>query len=132
MDIKYKLRIIYNIGLQYGMKFQYSGNQYPCSDCGKSYSWKSSMERHRREGCGKQQSVKYAKRDPKRVNYDAPFRCYKCGKQYTWADSLTRHLREGCGKLPKYCCRLCGRKFKRKDYLQRHEVTVHKFEIEII
>ncbi|KAG9431021.1 zinc finger protein 91-like [Apis mellifera carnica] len=69
-----------------------------------------------------------SKRDHNRVNYDAPFTCYKCGKRYTWTDSLTRHLREGCGKLPRHKCTLCGRKFKRRDYLLRHENNVHKAE----
>ncbi|XP_076621392.1 putative zinc finger protein B0310.2 [Colletes latitarsis] len=68
----------------------------------------------------------HAKRDLNRVNYDAPFICYKCGRRYTWTDSLTRHLREGCGILPRHKCTLCGRKFKRRDYLLRHEINVHK------
>lgn len=72
--------------------------------------------------------VSDSKRDHNRVNYDAPFTCYKCGKRYTWTDSLTRHLREGCGKLPRHKCTLCGRKFKRRDYLLRHENNVHKAE----
>ncbi|KAM0727086.1 Zinc finger protein 746 [Formica fusca] len=67
-----------------------------------------------------------SKREHCRVNYDRPFTCYKCGKRYTWTDSLTRHLREGCGVLPKHNCTLCGRKFRRKDYLLRHENNVHK------
>ncbi|KAG5320248.1 ZN746 protein, partial [Pseudoatta argentina] len=54
------------------------------------------------------------------------FTCYKCGKRYTWTDSLTRHLREGCGVLPKHICTICGRKFRRKDYLLRHENHIHK------
>ncbi|XP_076477661.1 longitudinals lacking protein, isoforms F/I/K/T-like [Bombus vancouverensis nearcticus] len=78
-------------------------------------SWKSNKE-------------EYSKRDHNRVNYDTPFTCYKCGKRYTWTDSLTRHLREGCGKLPRHKCTLCGRKFKRRDYLLRHENNVHKAE----
>ncbi|CAK9816099.1 Zinc finger protein 2 [Anthophora plagiata] len=130
---------------------------YQCHVCGKTYSWKSSYHRHLREECGKQERAKckncgrqyrwrdslnkhlkyecgvepkytYSKRDLNRVNYDAPFTCYKCGKRYTWTDSLTRHLREGCGKLPRHKCTLCGRKFKRRDYLLRHENNVHKLE----
>ncbi|XP_076237936.1 uncharacterized protein LOC143181439 [Calliopsis andreniformis] len=72
--------------------------------------------------------VPEVKRDFNRVNYHAPFTCYKCGRRYTWTDSLTRHLREGCGELPRHMCTLCGRKFKRRDYLLRHENNVHKLE----
>lgn len=66
-----------------------------------------------------------ASRDPNRTNYEAPFTCFKCGKQYTWVDSLTRHLRESCGITPKFRCSICSRRFRRRNYLLRHESAVH-------
>ncbi|XP_024937199.1 gastrula zinc finger protein xFG20-1 isoform X2 [Cephus cinctus] len=103
-----------------------------CNDFENFYTWDTTNQTRIQEAHVEQQSPKHVKRDRNRVNYEAPFSCYKCGKKYTWTDSLTRHLREGCGILPKHRCRLCGRKFKRKDYLQRHEVTVHKFELSMM
>ncbi|CAD1476574.1 unnamed protein product, partial [Heterotrigona itama] len=123
-----------------------------CKNCGRQYRWRDSLNKHLKYECGVEPKymcsacgrkfrhkqlltshlrkfhLNHSKRDHNRVNYDAPFTCYKCGKRYTWTDSLTRHLREGCGKLPRHKCTLCGRKFKRRDYLLRHENNVHKAE----
>nr|KAF7410768.1 hypothetical protein H0235_013375 [Vespula pensylvanica] len=107
---------------------------FPCHQCHRSYKNKGSLKRHLEDECGKEPKYictifsEMLKRESSRVNYDTPFTCYKCGKRYTWTDSLTRHLREGCGNLPRHKCGLCGRKFKRRDYLARHEHNVHKLE----
>lgn len=50
-----------------------------------------------------------------------PFRCPRCGRQYSVQYTLERHLRYECGVAKQFSCRVCLRKFSRRDILRCHE-----------
>lgn len=56
---------------------------YRCNACSKTYTWRSSYQRHLREECGK----------------DLKATCQNCGKQYRWRDSLKKHLKNECSRV---------------------------------
>ncbi|EGI66521.1 Zinc finger protein 676, partial [Acromyrmex echinatior] len=65
--------------------------KYTCDACGKEYTWKPSLTRHKREDCA------YLRKT---------WICFQCGKRYLWRGSLKNHIRVECGKEPAFKCLL--------------------------
>ncbi|KAG8259359.1 hypothetical protein J6590_014827 [Homalodisca vitripennis] len=56
---------------------------------------------------------------------DKRFVCGDCGRNYKRKDHLVRHQRYECGKEPQFPCKYCEYRAKRASHLQRHMVNRH-------
>ncbi|KAM8849445.1 uncharacterized protein AB9W97_021164 isoform 2-T2 [Spinachia spinachia] len=77
-------------------------NPYKCSQCGKAYRRSSDLSYHRRKRCPKAAHI-----------------CIKCGGSF---QSLQERFKHQCC-VPKFDCPQCGKSFKTKHLLSKHEVT---------
>lgn len=84
-------------------------SEYPCSDCGKVFTRKTTLKRHIRIHIGIKE-----------------FQCWVCSKCFMEKSHLSRHLRKHEGVKESleadapYCCSICDRKFTIKGQLSRH------------
>lgn len=51
--------------------------------------------------------------------------CDRCGRTYKYKDNLLRHQRFECGQEPKFSCTFCSYKAKRKTSLTYHLAARH-------
>ena len=96
--------------------------KYVCTDCGRSYTLKASLTRHKQFECNAQTlkgSSELGDRKPKEHV------CGKCKRSYTFLTSLWRHQRYECGVEPRFICPVCRTKFAQKSNLDRHVRTRH-------
>ncbi|KAM6472507.1 uncharacterized protein PHA67_005669 [Liasis olivaceus] len=82
---------------------------YMCTDCGKNFSFRSSLVRHQRLHTG-----------------EKPYKCLDCGKNFSQSSNLLNHQRIHTGEKP-YSCPDCGKSFSNSSSLTSHERT-HKGE----
>ncbi|XP_050536193.1 gastrula zinc finger protein XlCGF66.1-like isoform X1 [Daktulosphaira vitifoliae] len=54
------------------------------------------------------------------------FLCPNCGKCYKHRSGILRHLKYECGVEPRFNCKLCWKKFARKEVLDGHMINIHK------
>ncbi|KAJ9596804.1 hypothetical protein L9F63_012185, partial [Diploptera punctata] len=122
-----------------------------CPQCGKSYRWKSTLDRHLRLECGKEpqfQCPYCAYRAKRKSNLEKHivlrhhvntlsvnledagnglglYPCPSCFKIYQWKKSLLLHIRYECGKEAQFHCPYCPHKAKLKGNLSKHIRRMH-------
>uniref|UniRef100_A0A673YDA4 C2H2-type domain-containing protein n=1 Tax=Salmo trutta TaxID=8032 RepID=A0A673YDA4_SALTR len=90
---------------------RYGGKEkrFPCSFCGKAFSFCKQVEIHQRMHTG-----------------EKPFGCHLCQASFSQSSSLKRHQRVHTGEKP-YCCPQCEKRFSRQHQLKMH-LKVHTGE----
>ncbi|XP_046994468.1 PR domain zinc finger protein 15-like [Schistocerca americana] len=53
------------------------------------------------------------------------FQCLRCGKTYMHKGTLSRHVQYECGTVPRFTCRICGARNRRRYGLTNHLIMVH-------
>ncbi|XP_061525798.1 zinc finger protein 771-like [Phycodurus eques] len=76
--------------------------RWKCSQCGKTFAYKSSLKQHTRTHTG-----------------EKAFACSDCGKRFSYKGDLTRHTRTHTGEKP-FVCSVCGQRFSENGKLTVH------------
>ncbi|KAM9530799.1 uncharacterized protein ACWYII_042343 [Salvelinus alpinus] len=83
--------------------------RFPCSFCGKAFSFPKQVEIHQRIHTG-----------------EKPFGCHQCRASFSHLSSLKRHQRVHTGEKP-FGCHMCRASFSHSSNLKRHQ-RVHRGE----
>ncbi|XP_045062327.1 zinc finger protein 709-like isoform X2 [Coregonus clupeaformis] len=109
--------------------------RFPCSFCGKAFSFPKQVEIHQRMHTGEkpysctQCQMRFAqaghlKRHQRVHTGEKPYSCPQCEKRFSHQHQLKMHLKVHTGERP-FACTHCGKRFSERSYLRIHQQKMH-------
>ncbi|XP_071260902.1 uncharacterized protein [Salvelinus alpinus] len=109
--------------------------RFPCSFCGKAFSFPKHVEIHQRMHTGEkpfscsQCHMRFAqaghlKRHQRVHTGEKPYSCPQCEKSFSRQPQLKRHLKVHTGERP-FACTHCGKRFSERSSLRIHQQKMH-------
>ncbi|XP_021475218.2 uncharacterized protein LOC110534625 isoform X1 [Oncorhynchus mykiss] len=109
--------------------------RFPCSFCGKAFSFPKQVEIHQRMHTGEkpfnctQCQMRFARaghlKSHQRVHTgEKPFSCPQCEKRFSHQHQLKRHLKVHTGERP-FACTHCEKRYSERSYLRLHLQKMH-------
>ncbi|CDQ57634.1 unnamed protein product [Oncorhynchus mykiss] len=109
--------------------------RFPCSFCGKAFSFRKQVEIHKRMHTGEkpfgcqlcQASFSQSsslKRHQRVHTGEKPFSCTQCEKRFSHQHHLKVHLKIHTEERP-FACTHCGKRFSERRYLRIHQQQMH-------
>ncbi|XP_045062249.1 gastrula zinc finger protein xFG20-1-like [Coregonus clupeaformis] len=109
--------------------------RFPCSFCGKAFSFPKQVEIHQRMHTGEKpfschlcrasfSDSSNLKRHQRVHTGEKPHSCPQCEKRFSRQDQLKMHLKVHTGERP-FACTHCGKRFLERSYLRIHQKKMH-------
>ncbi|XP_038837366.1 uncharacterized protein LOC120034806 [Salvelinus namaycush] len=109
--------------------------RFPCSFCGKAFSFPQQLEIHQRMHTGEKpfccnlcrasfSHLSSLKRHQRVHTGEKPFGCHLCRVSFSHTSSLKRHLNVHTGERP-FACTHCEKRFSERSYLRLHQQKMH-------
>ncbi|XP_064783318.1 transcription factor YY2-like [Oncorhynchus masou masou] len=109
--------------------------RFPCSFCGKAFSFPKQMEIHQRMHTGEKpfgcqlcrasfSQSSNLKRHQRVHTGEKPYSCPQCEKRFSRQHQLKMHLKVHTGERP-FACTHCGKRFSERSYLRIHQQKMH-------
>nr|XP_046181930.1 zinc finger protein 69 homolog [Oncorhynchus gorbuscha] len=109
--------------------------RFPCSFCGKAFSFRKQVEIHQRMHTGEKPfschlcrasfSQSFSLKRHQRVHTgEKPYSCPQCEKRFSHQHHLKVHLKIHTGERP-FACTHCGKSFSERRYLRIHQQQMH-------